>query len=62
LGSKVLYLKVTRDKYELPLAVAEGATELAEMCGVTTNAVISGIWKEKRKGIRSCYKRIEIEE
>ncbi len=38
-----LYLKVTTDKYELPLAVAESPRELAMMCGTTANCVMSAI-------------------
>ena len=35
----VLYMKVTADKYELPIAVADTAVELAKMVGVTPNSV-----------------------
>ena len=37
----VLYMKVTKDKYELPLAVADSVKELADMCEVTTNSIYS---------------------
>lgn len=36
-----LYMKVTRDKYELPLAVADSKRELAEMLGTSINCVYS---------------------
>lgn len=29
-----VYMKISRDKYELPLAVANSATELARICGL----------------------------
>ena len=38
-----LYLKVTSDKYELPLVVADSAIELAEKLGVSRNLVYSHI-------------------
>lgn len=41
-----LYLKVTRDKYELPVAVADSAAELATMVGTTKNNVLSCISKK----------------
>lgn len=37
---KYLWMCVEADEYELPLAVADTAKELAEKCGVTTNNVI----------------------
>ena len=44
-----LYLKTTKDKYELPLAVAESAGELAKMLGTSKNVVFSSI-NHKRRG------------
>ena len=38
---KYLWLAVTADKYELPIAVADSAKELAAMCGVSTSTIIS---------------------
>lgn len=40
---KPLYLWVTSDKYELPLAVADSMEELARMAGVTVGTVTSSI-------------------
>lgn len=59
---KFLYLKVSRDKYELPEAVAGSAFELAMMIGVKKDAVLCGIAHAKKNGTWSCYRRIEIEE
>lgn len=42
-----LWMMVSKDKYELPLAVADSAPQLAEMVGVSTNAIFSSY---------SCYK------
>lgn len=36
-----LWLKISSDKYELPLAVADSAVELARMCGITANTIYS---------------------
>lgn len=38
---RVLYLEVTQDAYQLPMAVAESARELALMTGVKPNMVSS---------------------
>lgn len=38
-----VYLSVTTDKYELPLAIGDSPKELADMLGVTNNAISSAI-------------------
>ena len=56
-----LYLKVTKDKYSLPLAVADSAEELAEICGVTKENIFSRISEGKNLKYPS-YIMVEIEE
>ena len=58
----VLYMRVSNDRYELPLAVADTRRELAEMCGVTPNLISSCISHAKRKGHRSEYQKVIISE
>lgn len=60
---KHLYIKVSRDKYELPVAVAETAGELARMLGVSEGMIRSRISNAK-KGYRgkSVYRLVEWEE
>lgn len=38
-----LYLKVSSDPYELPLAVADSIGELAQLCGVSRHTIIRGL-------------------
>lgn len=40
---KKVYLAVSPDKYELPLAIADSAIHLAEMMGITTNTIYPAI-------------------
>lgn len=40
---KNIWMKITNDEYELPLAVADTAQELAEICGTTKNCIVSTI-------------------
>lgn len=40
---KPLYLEVTRDKYELPLAVADSPYELARMRRVDVTSILKAI-------------------
>ena len=54
-----LYLKVTRDKYELPVAVAKTKAELARMLGVERSAVTHGLHRELK---RPTYVAVEVED
>ena len=61
--SKKLYMKVTRDKFELPLCVCSSVTELAARLGVKPHS----IWKSLRRArVKGCkypsYRVVEIEE
>lgn len=57
-----IYMKITKDEYELPLAVASTAEELAKICGTTRNAITSSISKAKVGIIRPRYVRVIIED
>ena len=60
---RCIYLKVTQDKYELPLFVAEGAKELAEYEGVKVNTIYSSISHYERGDTKSTpYRRVRLEE
>ena len=52
-----LYMKVTKDEYELPLAVAESASELGRMVGTSGSVVLSSI-SHHRPG----WVRIEVDD
>ena len=58
----VIYMKVTDDKYEFPLHMAETVKELANICGVTESCIRSAICREKYHKINSCYKKVEVED
>lgn len=53
----MLFMKVTRDRYELPLAVAQTQAELARIVGVDESTVSKGLRNE-----RSGYKKVEVED
>lgn len=60
---KPLYLEVTRDKYELPLAVADSAYELARMRRVDVTSIlkaIRGLKMGKRR--KSIYRLVWVDE
>ena len=58
-----IWMMVTMDEYELPLAVAESAGELAKKVGVDKNTIMSCV-SHVRKGrkTRSRYVKVEIED
>ena len=57
-----LWLKVSKDKYALPLAVADTARELAEMCDTSINAIYSSVCHFNNSGKWGSYRKIEVEE
>lgn len=57
-----IWMEVTRDKYELPVAVAGTAAELAKMVGVTLRAVQKCQVDAKKRGKPGKYIRVEVDE
>ena len=58
MSKKYLYIAVSLDEYELPIAVAESVPELARMMGTTVNVINSSISRKTRR-----YHKVEqIEE
>lgn len=62
-GTMTLYIKVTNDKYELPVAVADSPSELAIMLGLKRQTLWS-IFSRVRKGEYryKIYQIVEIDE
>jgi len=58
-----LYLKVTKDKFELPEAVADSPVELSRMTGDSQNQINSGISSNQAGKTRfSRYRMVEVED
>ena len=47
-----VYMAVTADKFELPVAVADTAEELAQMLGVKAQSVRVRVWRYKNNVLR----------
>ena len=61
----VVWMEVSRDIYELPVAVANTAGDLAKMCGTKISTVktsASRYNKGKNKGRFCRYRSVKIEE
>lgn len=54
-----LYMKVTRDKYELPIAVADTKAELARIVGVSLSSISHSL---RGPGIRKAYVEVEVDD
>ena len=58
-----LYLRVTKDKYELPVAVADSPRELAKMTGVSRDGILSALSHVRAGQVKSSvYKVVEVED
>ena len=56
-----LYLEVTKDRYELPVAVADSAYELARMRGVNVTSILHAVsTRSKRQYRKSKYRVVWI--
>lgn len=58
----VLYLEVTQDRFELPVIVADSLQELAALAGVRKTSICHAMQNAKKKGWKSRYLRVEVEE
>lgn len=60
---RCLYIKVTKDKFELPVFIADTAKELAAYEGVTENTIYSCISHYEHGAVKTCrYRRVRIDE
>lgn len=57
-----IWMKVTKDEYELPVMVADSAPELAEMLGCSPNNIYSSISHAKSRGQYTPYRKVVIED
>lgn len=57
-----IWLKVTLDKYELPVAVADSAEEMAKLCGVSVNNIYSVRSHARARGHRCRYIVVSVDE
>lgn len=58
----VLYMKVTNDKYQLPVAVADTAKELAKLFNTTPNVISASISRQRAGKGKGTYYRVEVDD
>lgn len=58
----LVWMKVTNDKFELPVAVADTCKELATMLGVSENSIRCALSNSIRQHYKTPYRRIVLNE
>lgn len=57
----IIYMEITRDEYEFPIHIADSASELGKLCGVSRNCILSCVSKSKKGKIgKSRYVKVEV--
>lgn len=57
-----VYMKVSKDEYELPEAIADSIIELAQMLGVKRQSIYDSMKNAKKLGRITPYKKVDIGE
>ncbi len=61
--AQYVYMEISKDKYELPVAIANSVPELARITGYSENVISSTISHAKNKQWRwSKFIKVEIED
>lgn len=58
----IVYMEISKDKYELPVAIADTTKELAKIRNVSANTISSMICHCREKGHWCRYVRVEIDD
>ncbi len=59
-GCRTIWMKVTSDELELPVAVADTAEQLAQMCGTTVGSIYSSVSKAKHGRETTSYRKVRV--
>ena len=56
-----IWMMVTRDKYELPLAIADTARELAELTGLHKTSIMKGALSYEAGSKCSRFRKVRVD-
>lgn len=59
---KYLWIYVSADKYEFPLAIALSSNELGEMIGVDGTTIRTAVYHAEKRGHSCRYKKVKVTE
>ena len=57
-----LYMRVTDDEYELPVAVADSIPALARLIGVKPSTIYGVMYAAQKHGYNCVYVKVEVDE
>ena len=58
-----VWMEITLDEYELPVAVADTSFELSRMRGFEKRKVLKDMWRWKNGKMPNCrYRKVEIDD
>jgi DNA-binding CsgD family transcriptional regulator len=57
-----IWIKTTNDEYEFIVAMGDTAEKLARECKTSVNTIYSAMSHAKKKGSRSIYKKVVLED
>ena len=58
----IIWMKVSNDKYEFPLDIADSASELARKHGISVNSIYAGAFRYEENGLHSPWRRVQVED
>lgn len=57
-----IWMKLSRDKYEFPIEMADSIEELAAKCGIKVSTIRETICRYKNAGRRPKYIKVEVDD
>lgn len=57
-----LWMQVTKDKYELPILVAQSLSEMSRLTGKAPCTICNTVKRAQRKGSRCMYVKVEVDD
>ena len=58
----IIWMKVTNDEYELPVAIADSRSELARKLGIKPNTIATAIHRAKKTGHRQIFVEVFVDD
>lgn len=60
--NEYIYMKVTKDKFELPLEIADSAIEMSKITGLEPATIYKNVYRNEKLNKRSGFVRVKINE
>lgn len=60
MSNDYVYMKITNDKYELPVAVADTASELANILGIKKSSIAASMYHARAGKRKEIYIKVYV--